>query len=123
MANPTFVYSATTITFSSGNSYDFPYPEPVQAPVQAVEYNVAKTKFITDKSNNIRTFYLNFNYLSSSIVSSLKTFFQTTVTGAKTSFTFNDHNGTAYTVRWVSPWNFVQTTAGFFRGTIILEEE
>lgn len=122
MATPTFVSGVTTVTFTAPNIYAFPWQEPADAPIQAIERTAGNTMYITDKADARKVFVLNFSFINQTLLDSLLSFWETTVTGAKTSFTFNDHDGNAFTVRWLNGWDFVEFQSGRFTGSIVLEE-
>ena len=118
MPAPSFVSGATTVSFP--RSITTPFQKEAEK-VQVVGETDGGTVFVYTKASTVRFLRVGLPGLTEAIFTALYDFWNTTVNGKATAFTFNDEDGTAYTtarmwddrLRWTkhkgpAPWYDVE---------------
>ena len=94
MPTVSFVSGATTITFPSGIT--LPVAKEGEK-VQVVGETDGGAVYIYTKASTVRYVTVTLPHLTQALFNSLYAFWETTVNGKATAFTFNDELGAAYT--------------------------
>lgn len=120
MANVTFVKSGYT-TISFGRSLAYPVERP-QTVVQVLDRTAGGSLQVENLGVTTSTRRLVMTNLSESIYDALVTWHSTVAKGALNTFTYNDENGDAHTVRWLDDTlNMPEYRNGKFSVEILLE--
>ncbi len=99
----------------------FPYRAEVDLR-QAQGMTAGGTQIIQGLGSTVNQFTLRFRHLTDTMRDDLASFFETTVVGASTTFTYTDPEANDFTVRWMDKtFNFVQDLEGSWSGTITLQ--
>ena len=86
--------------------------------------------FVTEVGESVDLRIIKFEFLTDTIISSLKSFFFITINSGVDSFSFTDNadapatikwTGTN-TVKWIGGWNFTSPIKNFWNGTITLRK-
>ena len=79
---------------------------------------------VADKEIDLRRFNLAFRFLTAAEMAALHGFFADTAKGSLNSVTYNDHDGSDHTCRFLSPeLDFAEVRPGRFDVDVILEVE
>lgn len=94
-----FSYAGTTVDLQNPNVQNAIALDKVQV----VGRSVAGARYRYDRGVDVRTLRLHWSQLRESEKAELQSFFETTVDGVMTQFTYTDHRGTAWSAQFVNP--------------------
>jgi len=87
----------------------------------AVDFSAGGTLDITKLGSDVEVRVYAFDNIPDSQRNALKSFFEDTIDGPMTEFTFTDSDETEYTVRWMDPtFDWIQTAHNRHRGDVAL---